>query len=458
MALSSGTRIGVYEIVALVGAGGMGEVYRARDTKLGRDVALKVLLPTLTADAGRVARFGREARLLASLNHQHIGAIYGFEDTGHVPALVLELVEGDTLDTRVRRGPLPVREALGIALQIADALDAAHGATIVHRDLKPSNIKITPDGVVKVLDFGLAKALEVERPATDLAKSTVTSAGTMEGVILGTAAYMSPEQARGLPVDKRTDIWAFGCVLFEMLTGSPAFARETVTDTIAAVVTGDPQWTSLPAETPGSIRRLLTRCLEKDSRRRLHDIADARIEIEDAMTTPAERPREVSRRWSRLALAALLLGIATAVVLLWVARGRLRTPAERALPDTRVVRLTDLPGLEESPAISPDGKSVAFTAGLGGKRQLFVRLVAGGAPLQITRDPADHEYPAGRPTRAPSSIFRRQCQESSRGTSWKSRRWAVCHGALSTAWAVPTSGRRMGGSHSSGWRRNTFNS
>ena len=240
----------MYEIVALLGAGGMGEVYRARDTKLGRDVALKILLPPFTADAGRVERFGREARLLAALNHQHIGAIYGFEDTGNVPALVLELIEGDTLDTRVRRNPLPVREALGIALQIADALDAAHGATIIHRDLKPSNIKITPDGVVKVLDFGLAKALEVERPAPELAMSTVTSARDSGRGDSRDAAYMSPEQARGLPVDKRTDIWAFGCVLFEMLTGSPAFARETATDTIAAVVSGDPQWTSLPAERP----------------------------------------------------------------------------------------------------------------------------------------------------------------------------------------------------------------
>jgi serine/threonine protein kinase len=221
MALSVGTRIGVYEIVAPLGAGGMGEVYRARDPKLGRDVALKILPPPFAADADRVARFEREARLLASLNHPHIGAIYGFEDAGNVPALVLELVEGDTLDERVRRGPLPLSEALAVAQQIANALDAAHGVGIVHRDLKPSNIKITPDGVVKVLDFGLAKALAAEGSGPDLAKSpTMTGGGTIAGVILGTAAYMSPEQARGQPVDKRTDIWAFGCVLFEMLTGS----------------------------------------------------------------------------------------------------------------------------------------------------------------------------------------------------------------------------------------------
>ena len=229
MALSVGTRIGVHEIVALLGAGGMGEVYRARDTKLGRDVALKILPPSFTANADRVARFAREARLLASLNHPHIGAIYGFEDTGNVPALVLELVEGETLDDRVRRGPLPLSEALAVAQQIADALDAAHAAGIIHRDLKPSNIKITPDGVVKVLDFGLAKALATDGSGPDSSTSpTMTAGGTIAGAILGTAAYMSPEQARGQPVDKRTDIWAFGCVLFEMLTGSSAFGATTV--------------------------------------------------------------------------------------------------------------------------------------------------------------------------------------------------------------------------------------
>src|SRR3989449_11071694 len=242
MALTSGTKFGPYEIVSLLGAGGMGEVYRARDTKLGRDVALKFLPPLFPADADRVARFEREARLLASLNHPHIGAIYGFEDAGNVPALVLELVEGDTLDDRLRGGRLPLSEALAFAQQIADALEAAHRAGIIHRDLKPSNIKITPDGVVKVLDFGLAKALAAEGSGPDLSKSpTITARGTIEGVILGTAAYMSPEQARGQPVDKRTDIWAFGCVLFEMLTGSSAFVRATVTDTLAAVVGTEPE-------------------------------------------------------------------------------------------------------------------------------------------------------------------------------------------------------------------------
>src|SRR5947209_8903478 len=422
MALTSGRKVGPYEIVAPLGAGGMGEVYRARDTKLGRDVALKLLPPLFTEDADRVARFKREAQLLASLNHPHIGAIYGFEDADNVPALVLELVEGDTLYDRVRRGPLPLPGALAVAKQIADALDAAHRAGIIHRDLKPSNIKITADGVVKVLDFGLAKALSAEASGPDLSKSpTVTADGTIVGEVLGTAAYMSPEQARGQPVDKRTDIWAFGCVLFEMLTGSSAFARKTATDTIAAVVSAEPEWKSLPADTPGSIRRLLTRCLQKDARRRLHDIADARIELEDAMATPAEpAPVPAPRRWSRLTLSALSLGIATALVLLWAARDRFgRRAAEPSPPETRVVRLTDLSGLEESPAISPDGRSVAFTAGVGGKRQVFVQLIAGGAPLQITRDTVNHECPRWSPDSSSILYFSPAVSGTVQGSIWE---------------------------------------
>jgi serine/threonine protein kinase len=400
----------------------MGEVYRARDTKLGRDVALKLLPPLFTADADRRARFEREARLLASLNHPHIGAIYGFEDAGNVPALVLELVEGHTLDDRVRRGPLPLAEALAVAQQIADALDAAHSAGIIHRDLKPSNIKITPDGVVKVLDFGLAKALALDGPHSDPSKSTtMTAGGTNVGVILGTAAYMSPEQARGQPVDKRTDIWAFACVLFEMLTGSSAFARETATDTIAAVLGAEPEWKSLPADTPGSIRRLLTRCLQKDARRRLHDIADARIEIEETIATPAEpAPVPTPRRWSRLALSALSLGIATVLVFLWPARDRFgRPPTGPSPPDTRVIRLTDIPGLAESPAISPDGRSVAFTGAVGGKRQVFVQLIAGGAPLEITRDTVDHECPRWSPDSSSILYFSPAVSGTVQGSIWE---------------------------------------
>jgi eukaryotic-like serine/threonine-protein kinase len=420
MALASGTKLGPYEIVALLGAGGMGEVYRARDTKLGREVALKLLPPQFTADPDRVARFTREAQVLASLNHPHIGAIYGFEDAINMPALVLELVEGDTLDDRVRRGPLPLAEALTIAQQIADALDAAHRAGIVHRDLKPANIKITPAGLVKVLDFGLAKALEADKPGSD--RSTMTSGGTTAGAILGTAAYMSPEQARGQSVDKRTDIWAFGCVLFEMLTGASVYMRETATDTIAAVVVAEPEWKSLPADTPASIRRLLARCLQKDARRRLHDIADARIELEDAMATSAESPAvPAPRRLFTLALSTLLLGIVAVLALLfWVARDRFGRPAAQSSPlDVRVTRLTDLPGLEESPAISPDGRSVAFTAAVGGKRQVFVQLIAGGSPLQITRDPADHESPRWSPDSGSILYFSPAVSGAAQGSIWE---------------------------------------
>ena len=397
----------------------MGEVYRAHDTKLGRDVALKLLPPQFAADADRVSRLKREAQVLASLNHPHIGAIYGFEDADNVPALVLELVDGDTLDERVRGRPLPLSEALAIAQQIADALDAAHRTGIIHRDLKPSNIKITPDGVVKVLDFGLAKAFSVPGPAPDL--STMAASGTIGGLILGTAAYMSPEQARGQAVDKRTDIWAFGCVLYEMLTGCSAFACRTVTDTLAAVVGAEPEWKSLPADTPGSVRRLLMRCLQKDARRRLHDIADARIELEDTMATPAE-PASIPtppRAWPRLVLLSLLLGIATALVFLWVARDRFGGPTAEISPDIRVIRLTDLSGLQESPAISPDGKSVAFTGGVGGKRQVFVQLIAGGAPLQITRDSVDHQCPRWSPDSSSILYFSPAASGTVQGNIWE---------------------------------------
>ena len=278
MSLVPGARLGPYEVVASLGAGGMGEVYRARDTKLGREVALKVLPAAFSADPERVARFAREARVLASLNHSHIGAIYGFEDEGAVTAIVLELVEGDTLADRLRGRPLPLDEAVGIAAQIAEALEAAHEAGVVHRDLKPSNIKITPAGVVKVLDFGLAKALPAD-PLDDPSHLPTTIAATREGAILGTVPYMSPEQARGQSVDKRTDIWAFGCVLFEMLTGGSPFSRATLSDTLAAVLERDPDWGSLPAAHPSGLAELLRRCLEKDQKVRLRDIGEATIRL-----------------------------------------------------------------------------------------------------------------------------------------------------------------------------------
>ena len=425
MGLSSGTRLGVYEILSPLGAGGMGEVYRARDTKLNREVALKVLPAAFSANRERVSRFEREARMLASLNHPHIGAIYGLEDAGLAPALVLELIEGDTLEERLRRGPMAVREALTVAQQIGDALGAAHTVGIIHRDLKPSNIKITPDERVKVLDFGIAKAIGTAEIEPDVAAATTLTTGhTNAGAVLGTARYMSPEQARGQPVDKRSDIWAFGCVLFEMLTGAPAFVRTTAADTTAAVLAADPVWTSLPDTTPDGVRRLLLRCLQKDPKRRLHDIADARIEIEDLLAAPAEAISPSARRRPLTTIAALALAVAlgSGALLggLWATQRRLGRPAPTAIADTSVTRLTDLFGLEESPAVSPDGRSLAFTAGVGGRRQIFVRLLAGtGPPLQLTHGAADHESPRWTPDSSAVVYFSPAAPGDLQGSLWE---------------------------------------
>src|SRR5437764_11870753 len=316
MALTPGTRFGVYEIVPPLGAGGMGEVYRARDTKLNRDVALKVLPEAFVLDPDRFARFTREAHVLASLNHPHIGAIYGFEESEGVHALVLELVEGPTLADRLTHGPIPIDDALPIARQIADALGAAHDQGIVHRDLKPANIKLRPDSTVKVLDFGLAKAMEpaaaVGPDAT--ASPTITSpAMTRMGVILGTAAYMSPEQAKGRAADKRSDVWAFGCVLYEMLAGQRAFQGEDVSDTLAAVLRGEPEWTALPADVPPHIRAIVKRCLEKDRKARIPDISAVRFLVDEgagATTVTPLAPLATSARtpsWLGWTAAAVFL-------------------------------------------------------------------------------------------------------------------------------------------------------
>ena len=365
----------------------MGEVYRARDVGLRRNVAIKVLPAAFSADADRRARFEREAQLLAALNHPHIGAIYGFEQREGVHALVLELFEGQTLAETLRSGPLPVQTALTIARQIADALEAAHDKGIVHRDLKPGNIGLTHDGVVKVFDFGLAKA-GVDDSTRDLSRSpTLTIGATYDGVILGTAGYMSPEQARGKPVDKRTDIWAFGCVLLEMLTGRKTFSAETVSDTIVLILDRDPNWAALPASTPPGIRRLLRRCLEKDRKRRVHHIADARIEIDDALHEPAvsvlepptldgDRRAVLSRpmRWAAAAASAALLGLGIVVGATW----RPAVPASSgglarltiALPSDQLLQT----GRFTSIALSPDGKLIVYAAARGGGRTtLFLR-------------------------------------------------------------------------------------
>ena len=316
MAVQPGSRVGGYEITALLGRGGMGEVYRARDTKLGREVAIKILPDVWVTDPHRRARLEREARVLASLNHPHIGAIYGTEESSDFTALVLELVEGETLaDRLVRLEPprssaprsgsgsapgqtagLPLKEALEIARQIADALDTAHERGVIHRDLKPANIKITPSGVVKVLDFGLATSQpgvtafgDAPESASDAAHAPTMEGNTLPGMILGTAGYMSPEQARGRPVDKRTDIWAFGCVLYEMLSGRPPFGGETTSDAIAGILEREPEWMTLPSSLPAGVRGLLERCLAKDPKQRLRDVGDARFEIEKALAFPVRR-------------------------------------------------------------------------------------------------------------------------------------------------------------------------
>jgi TolB-like protein len=315
----AGQRIGPYRVMAKLGAGGMGEVYRAHDPKLGRDVAIKILPRDWSDDPDRVARHDREARVLGSLNHPNIATIHGIEEAAGIRALILELVEGETLADRISRGALPVREALSLARQIADALDAAHDKGIVHRDLKPANIKITPAGVVKVLDFGLAKLAGGE--TADLSNSpTLTVGGTREGMIAGTAAYMSPEQARGLAVDKRTDVWAFGCVLYELLTGKRLFAAATLSDTLAAVLQQPPDWTALPKGTPAAIRELLHRCLEKDPARRLRDIREARRALEPAEIPVHQDPRAAARRRRLGAAAVLFVGLAAATAIFGIWR------------------------------------------------------------------------------------------------------------------------------------------
>jgi serine/threonine protein kinase len=327
--LVTGTRLGVYEVVAPLGAGGMGEVYRARDTKLNRDVAIKILPDTFLQDPDRTARFEREAQLLAALNHPHIAAIYGLEHSGAAQFLVLELVEGETLAEKLKglgASRLGLDEALAIARQIADALQAAHEKGIIHRDLKPANIALTHDGQVKVLDFGLAKldphgSGESSGPGGLTHSPTLTFAATQAGMILGTAAYMSPEQAKGKVADKRTDVWSFGCVLYEMLAGRRAFEGEDVTETIAAVVRGDPDWSAIPPEIPEHIRLVIKRCLVKDRQGRIPDIAVARFLMDDVLApATAARGREAHSPWPRRSVAAaaaagLVAGAAIAIAL-----------------------------------------------------------------------------------------------------------------------------------------------
>jgi eukaryotic-like serine/threonine-protein kinase len=401
MTLSAGIKLGSYGITGALGAGGMGEVYRAHDSKLGRDVALKVLPEAFARDAERMARFQREAKVLASLNHPNIASIYGLEDSGPTPALVMELVEGPTLADRIKQGPIPINEALQIAKQMCEAIEYAHERGVVHRDLKPANVKVTNEDAVKVLDFGLAKAVQGDASEIDVANSpTITRMATQAGVLLGTAAYMSPEQAKARPVDRRADIWAFGCVLYEMLTGQMAFSGESVTDTLAAVIKEQPDWSRLQAETPVRVRVLLQRCLQKDPKQRLRDIGDARISLDEVLSGAAEPspsgPVASAPPWRRAlpwVVAGLLASALIAVVAVWKITAHATVP-EAAMHFSAV---TNFPGVQAQPSLSPDGRSVAFVSNRDGHYNIYVALVNGGSLVQITNDPNLKSHPAWSP-------------------------------------------------------------
>jgi serine/threonine protein kinase len=381
MPLQSGSWLGPYEIVSAVGAGGMGEVYRARDVNLGRDVAVKVLPDAFARDSERLARFQREARLLASLSHSNIASIFGLQESAGSCALVMEFAEGTTLADRIRRGPIPAEEAIAIGRQIADALEYAHERGVVHRDLKPSNIKISPGDSVKILDFGLAKAVQGEASESNTGDSpAISQLATETGVLLGTAAYMAPEQAKGKPVDRRADVWAFGCVLYEMLSGKRAFTGESVPETLGAVLRGEPDWSLLPRQTPNRVQVLLQRCLQKDARQRLRDMGDARISLDEVLSgtpdpRPANVPRDATPLWPRAvpwAVAALLLVTLGSIALLrpgppsWSTMGPMRF--EIPLPEETSMAING------TFAVSPNGRQLAFAAtGRDGVTRLWLR-------------------------------------------------------------------------------------
>jgi Tol biopolymer transport system component len=439
----AGQTIGAYHVLDRIGAGGMGEVYRARDTRLGRDVALKILPHAFMADPGRRARFEREARVLAALNHPNIAAVYGFEEstTGSgaaVCGIVLELVEGETLAQRVLRGPLDARQALQIARQIAEALDAAHEKGIVHRDLKPANVEIAPGDVVKVLDFGLARISREATADDPTGLPDGTAGATVEGFVLGTPAYMSPEQARGQVADKRTDIWAFGCVVYEMLAGRPAFAAETVSSLLAAILEHEPNWDALPASTPPAVIRLLRRCLEKDPKRRLRDVGDARFEIDDALNTPAgARPgsepgpplaaaRPARPAWWLAAAALLMAGAAVG----WILRPDASPP--NPLAGAVFTRLTDWPGAEQQAAISRDGRLVVFVSDRAGTWDAWVGQIGTGDFHNLTNG----RVPELRNPAVRNVGF---TPDGSLVTLWV-RLTDPARGVLTDGWVVPTMG------------------
>jgi hypothetical protein len=396
MPLSAGMRLGPYEILSALGAGGMGEVYRARDTKLDRAVAIKILPEAFAADTERIARFEREAKTLALLNHTNIAHIHGLEESSGVRALVMELVEGEDLVQRIARGAIPVAEALPIAKQISDALEAAHEQGIIHRDLKPANIKVRPDGTVKVLDFGLAKAMEptgAASPSVSQSPTITTPAMTQAGMLLGSAAYMSPEQARGKPADKRADIWAFGCVLYEMLTGQRAFEGQVVSETLARVIEREPDWTRLPATLSPALRTYLGRCLQKDPRQRVQAIGDVRLALEGAFETdlPQTAAPKVVADWRRVALvgaAAIIASGAIIGTLVWVAMRPSPPRVSRLqLTPSGTAALT-IGWNDRGLAITPDGSRLIYVGNQG--TQIFVRALDSLAPVTVFTG-----YPSG---------------------------------------------------------------
>jgi serine/threonine-protein kinase len=394
MALSAGTRLGSYEILSALGAGGMGEVYRALDTKLDRAVAIKILPEAFVADTERIARFQREAKTLASLNHANIAHIHGLEESSGVRALVMELVEGEDLAQRISRGAIPVAEALSFAKQIADALEAAHAQGIIHRDLKPANIKVRQDGTVKVLDFGLAKAMDPAFAQGDSARQAsasqsptiTTPAMTQAGMILGTAAYMSPEQARGKPVDKRADIWAFGCVLYEMLTGRRPFDGEGVSDTLARVIEREPDWARLPATLSPTLSTYIKRCLQKDPRQRVQAIGDVRLALEGAFEPPVSQiaAPAVVAWWRRVALVGVAAIIAIASIagtLAWVAMRQAAPRVSRLQVTPTGSAALAINWNDRDVAITPDGSRLVYIGNRG--TQLFVRALDALAPVAL---------------------------------------------------------------------------
>ena len=419
MALSAGTRLGPYEIAAPLGAGGMGEVYRARDARLGRDVAIKVLPAFFANDPDRLRRFEQEARAASALNHPGILTIHDFGEHDGTPYVVSELLEGQTLRERLDGSPIPLRKSVDYAGQIARGLAAAHDKGIVHRDLKPENVFVTSDGRVKILDFGLAKLVRAQQQHT-IGREAPTL-DTEPGAILGTVGYMSPEQVRGVPADHRSDIFSFGVILYEMVTGRRAFAGDSSVETLNAILKEEPkQLASTDSSIPEGVRRIVSHCLEKEPGDRFQSLRDVAFYLDSfsdpgiaTRTTAVRVDRPANRRWAAFALAGAVL------LALGYAAGTSRRAGAPPPSAISVARLTDFGGLEESPAISPDGKSVAFTAYVGDKRQVWIKMIAGGAALQITRDENDHQMPRWAPDGASLVYYSPPKEGETQGTLWE---------------------------------------